>query len=43
MITPPESIPSLWKNRVFQQLFWAHGLSLVGSGLSSLALGLRTW
>lgn len=40
MTTPPESIPSLWKNRVFQQLLWAHGLSLVGSGLSSLALGL---
>ena len=40
MHTPPESIPSLWKNRVFQRLFWAHGLSLVGSGLSSLALGL---
>jgi MFS family permease len=40
MTTPSESIPSLWKNRVFQQLFWAHGLSLFGSGLSSLALGL---
>lgn len=40
MITPAESTPSLWKNRVFQQLFWAHGLSLFGSGLSSLALGL---
>jgi MFS family permease len=40
MSTSPETIPSLWKNRVFQQLFWAHGLSLVGSGLSSLALGL---
>lgn len=35
-----ETIPSLWRNRVFQQLFWAHGLSLFGSGLSSLALGL---
>jgi MFS family permease len=31
---------SLWKHRVFQQLFWAHALSLFGSGLSSLALGL---
>lgn len=40
MSTQSETIPSLWKNRVFQQLFWAHGLSLVGSGLSSLALGL---
>jgi len=35
-----ESIPSLWNHRVFQQLFWAHALSLFGSGLSSLALGL---
>ncbi len=35
-----DSIPSLWKHRIFQQLFWAHGLSLFGSGLSSLALGL---
>lgn len=40
MNTPPESIPSLWNHRVFQQLFWAHALSLFGSGLSSLALGL---
>ncbi len=40
MSTQPEAIPSLWKHRVFQQLFWAHGLSLFGSGLSSLALGL---
>jgi MFS family permease len=32
--------PSLWQHRSFQQLFWAHALSLVGSGLSSLALGL---
>ena len=40
MSTQSETIPSLWKHRVFQQLFWAHGLSLVGSGLSSLALGL---
>ncbi len=31
---------SLWKHRAFQQLFWAHALSLLGSGLSSLALGL---
>ena len=31
---------SLWSHRVFQQLFWAHALSLLGSGLSSLALGL---
>ncbi|MBB5037559.1 MFS transporter [Prosthecobacter dejongeii] len=31
---------SLWHHRAFQQLFWAHALSLVGSGLCSLALGL---
>lgn len=34
------SSSSLWKHRAFQQLFWAHALSLLGSGLSSLALGL---
>ena len=39
----PETIPSLWRNRIFQQLFWAHGLSLFGSGLSSLALGLLAY
>ena len=33
-------VDSLWRHRVFQQLFWAHALSLFGSGLSSLALGL---
>ena len=43
MHIPPEALPSLWKNRVFQQLFWAHGLSLFGSGLSSLALGLLAY
>ncbi len=37
MNAPPTS---LWRHRAFQQLFWAHALSLVGSGLSSLALGL---
>jgi len=31
---------SLWRNRPFQRLFWAHVVSLVGSGLSSIALGL---
>ncbi|MFM2198651.1 MAG: hypothetical protein RLZZ505_2083 [Verrucomicrobiota bacterium] len=40
MTTPQKSIPSLWNHRVFQQLFWAHALSLFGSGLTSLALGL---
>ena len=37
-MNPPPT--TLWRHRVFQQLFWAHALSLVGSGLSSLALGL---
>jgi len=32
--------PPLWRHRVFQQLFFAHALSLVGGGLTSLALGL---
>ncbi len=36
----PTIYPSLWKHRIFQQLFWAHALSLIGSGLTSLALGL---
>jgi MFS family permease len=31
---------SLWRNAAFVRLFWAHVISLVGSGLSSLALGL---
>lgn len=31
---------SLWRNIPFQRLFWAHVISLVGSGLSSVALGL---
>lgn len=35
-----DNASSLWRHRVFQQLFWAHALSLFGSGLSSLALGL---
>lgn len=32
--------PNLWRNLSFQRLFWAHVVSLVGSGLSSVALGL---
>lgn len=32
--------PTLWRNTPFQRLFWAHVVSLVGSGLSSVALGL---
>ena len=31
---------TLWRNLPFQRLFWAHVVSLVGSGLSSVALGL---
>lgn len=30
----------LWRHGVFQKLFWAHVISLVGSGLSSVALAL---
>ena len=37
-MNPPPT--TLWRHRAFQQLFWAHALSLVGSGFSSLALGL---
>lgn len=32
--------PSIWKHGVFQRLFWAHVISLIGSGLSSVALAL---
>lgn len=35
---PPSE--SLWSNGVFQKLYWAHVVSLVGSGVSSVALGL---
>ena len=31
---------NLWSNGVFQKLYWAHVISLVGSGVSSVALGL---
>ncbi len=31
---------TLWGNLPFQRLFWAHAISLVGSGLGSVALGL---
>lgn len=34
------SIPSLRRHGVFQKLFWAQVVSLVGSGLSSVALAL---
>ncbi len=32
--------PPLWRHGVFQKLFWAHVISLIGSGLSSVALAL---
>jgi NRE family putative nickel resistance protein-like MFS transporter len=32
--------PNLWKNSVFLKLYWAHVISLVGTGISSVALGL---
>src|SRR5215210_5898620 len=35
-----ENNSSLWRHGVFQKLFWAHVVSLVGSGLSSVALAL---
>jgi MFS family permease len=35
-----ESENGLWSNRIFQKLYWAHVISLVGSGISSIALGL---
>lgn len=35
-----ESDKGLWSNRVFHKLYWAHVISLVGSGISSIALGL---
>jgi hypothetical protein len=28
----------LWRHGVFQKLFWAHVISLIGSGISSVAL-----
>ena len=37
MITQSDN---LWSNGVFQKLYWAHVISLVGSGVSSVALGL---
>ncbi len=40
MSSSSDTAQSLWRHRIFQQLFWAHALSLFGSGLSSLALGL---
>ncbi len=41
-MTAPETLSggSLWSNRPFRRLFSAHVVSLIGSGLSSVALGL---
>ena len=35
-----ENKARLWRHGAFQKLFWAHVISLVGSGLSSVALAL---
>jgi hypothetical protein len=35
-----ESDKGLWSNDIFQKLYRAHVISLVGSGISSIALGL---
>ena len=39
-MTRPETDSPLWRHGVFQKLFWAHVISLIGSGLSSVALAL---
>lgn len=39
MINEANASP-LWRHGVFQKLFWAHVISLIGSGLSSVALAL---
>jgi MFS transporter, NRE family, putaive nickel resistance protein len=40
MSTNPIPNAALWANPVFQKLYWAHVISLLGSGVSSVALGL---
>lgn len=40
MNTEPVKTPALWANHIFQKLYWAHVISLLGSGVSSVALGL---
>ena len=35
-----EKTSGLWSNPIFQKLYWAHVISLLGSGISSVALGL---
>lgn len=43
MNTPPTGELSLRQNSIFQKLFWAHVVSLLGSGVSSVALGLLAY
>lgn len=40
MNTSSEQAAGLWSNHNFQKLYWAHVVSLLGSGVSSVALGL---
>ena len=40
MKTSSNNDSPLWRHGAFQKLFWAHVISLVGSGLSSVALAL---
>src|SRR5215217_5526163 len=39
-MTHSELDSPLWRHGAFQKLFWAHVISLIGSGLSSVALAL---
>ena len=40
MNTESKLTANLWANGIFQKLYWAHVISLLGSGVSSVALGL---
>ena len=40
MNTGPIPNAGLWANGIFKKLYWAHVISLLGSGVSSVALGL---
>ena len=37
---PSNESDHLWSNGIFRKLFWAHVISLLGSGVCSIALGL---
>jgi MFS family permease len=39
-LNPSDDNSSLWRHSPFQRLFWAHALSLIGTGITSVALGL---